>query len=122
MQKICSLPGLVSYENFSVNYSDCGLFGIRYVTDGYDMEQALKIVSTIQRQWKHLATTITDHELDRTKNQLRTKFFAQLSDNASIAQYLASEVSSFSLFYESLFLDFRQRITDQLGYIGRECP
>jgi predicted Zn-dependent peptidase len=94
VQKINAQPGLLSYDSFSVNYVDTGLFGIRFVTNGEDMEEALNIVGTVQRQWKHLSTSVTDEELDRTKNQLRTSAFAQLSDNAGLAHWLATEVIS----------------------------
>lgn len=56
------------------------------------MEHALDAVSAIQRQWKHLSTSVTDIELDRTKQQLRTNLLTQLSDNTGLAHWLATEV------------------------------
>jgi len=91
VQKICHFGGLVSYDAFSVNYSDAGLFGVRFITDGHDMEEALKIFGTIQKRWKHLATGVTDEEIDRTKHQLRTNLLSQLSDNTGLAHWLATE-------------------------------
>ncbi|KAI6185030.1 Cytochrome b-c1 complex subunit 1, mitochondrial [Aphelenchoides bicaudatus] len=91
VQKINGLPGIISYEGFSVNYTDTGLFGARFVTDGKDMEQAMDVVGVVQRQWKHMSTSVTDEELDRTKNQFRTGLFAQLSDNTGLAHWLATE-------------------------------
>lgn len=119
IQKISQLPGLLSYDAFSVNYTDTGLFGARYVTDGKSMEEALNITGAIQRLWKHLSTGITDEELDRTKHQLRTNLLAQLSDNAAIAQWLATEASHFPFCFFSndylLFLDYCQGRTVEFG-------
>jgi len=91
IQQICALPGLKSYEAFSVNYTDTGLFGVRFVTNGHLMDESMAITSAFQKQWKHLATSVTDEELDRTKHQLRTNLFTQLSDNATLTHWLATE-------------------------------
>jgi len=91
VQRIHTLPGLKSFDSFSVNYTDTGLFGVRFITTGEDMEHALDAVGTVQRQWKHLATSVVDNEIDRTKHQLRTNLLSQLSDNTGITHWLATE-------------------------------
>jgi len=91
VQKLSQLPGLISYNPFSVNYTDTGLFGYQYVSTGEDQDHANKTTGAIQKVWKHLAVALTDEEVDRTKNQLRTSLLAPLEDNAALAHYLATE-------------------------------
>lgn len=103
VQKICSLPGLISYDGFSVNYIDTGLFGVRFITDGNDMEEAINILSVVQRQWKHLSTSIIENDLERSKYQMLTNYLDQLSDNTALAHWLATEVGYFEYLCDNLF-------------------
>lgn len=92
VQNISQLHGLKSYEPFSVNYADTGLFGARIVVDGHHQDDATAAVSAIQRQWKHQATGLTDEEVDRAKKQLATVLLGQLQNGTNLANYLATQV------------------------------
>ncbi|CAD5214000.1 unnamed protein product [Bursaphelenchus xylophilus] len=92
VQQISQLHGLKVFEPFSVNYADTGLFGLRYVSSGEDQEDSHYIVSQAQRAWKHHATGLTDEEVDRAKNQLRSVLLSRLGDNTSHAHHLATRI------------------------------
>lgn len=84
-----------------MNYSDTGLFGLRFTVLGDSQDDAHEVVSLVQRQWKHAAVGLTDEEVDRAKNQLRTVLLGQLEDGAALAHSIATRVSLFPLAFDS---------------------
>ncbi|CAD5209178.1 unnamed protein product [Bursaphelenchus okinawaensis] len=92
VQRTSQLNGLISFEPFCVHYADTGLFGLRWVSTGLDQEDSHDIVSAAQRQWKHQATGVTEQEVDRAKNQLRSVLLSRLSNSTALAHHLATRV------------------------------
>eukprot|EP00061_Rhincodon_typus_P010868 g35474.t1 len=97
-----------SFQSFNTCYSDTGLWGIYLVCDGMSIEDMLHFA---QGEWMRLCTSVTESEVTRAKNVLKTQLIAQLdgemksrpdllnsqSDNDSCpqaeAQYLAEAPS-----------------------------
>lgn len=94
MQKICGNPELVSFDSFSLNYENTGLFGFYFVAPGSDVEPLTTMVQAIQGHWKHLAHGVTEGEVDKAKNQLRTNLLLSLENNTALANYVGTEVLS----------------------------
>ncbi|KAK0416829.1 hypothetical protein QR680_012707 [Steinernema hermaphroditum] len=91
-QKVSTDPEVFSYENFSLNYKDTGLFGIYFVLAGHTLEDATSIVRKFQREWKHLTSGVTDAEVDRAKAQLKTNLFRSLEGTTAKADSNARQI------------------------------
>uniref|UniRef100_A0A1I7ZDC1 Mitochondrial-processing peptidase subunit beta n=1 Tax=Steinernema glaseri TaxID=37863 RepID=A0A1I7ZDC1_9BILA len=91
-QKVSTDPELFSYESFSLNYKDTGLFGIYFVLAGSALEDATTIVRRFQREWKHLTSGVTDVEVDRAKAQLKTILFRSMEGTTAKADSNARQV------------------------------
>ena len=92
IQKLSVLPAVKNYQSFSLNYNNTGLFGFQFTADGHDMENVLEIVRTIQHEWKYLATSVTDHEVDRAKNKLKAELLSIADDSTRFADRLGRDV------------------------------
>ncbi|KAI8803572.1 Metalloenzyme, LuxS/M16 peptidase-like protein [Cladochytrium replicatum] len=79
-----------SFMAFNTSYSDTGLFGIYAVTQNF---MALDdLVHNIQREWHRLAITITDAEVFRAKNQLKTSLLLSLDGSQPIAEDIGRQI------------------------------
>uniref|UniRef100_A0A7E4UQZ6 Mitochondrial processing peptidase beta subunit n=1 Tax=Panagrellus redivivus TaxID=6233 RepID=A0A7E4UQZ6_PANRE len=92
VQKLSILPALQSYQSFSINYNTTGLFGFQFISKADDQADITEIVSLVQRQWKHLATGVTDLEIDRVKNALKTEVLTVADDSTRLADLVARNV------------------------------
>merc|ERR1712039_625491 len=61
-----------SFQAFNTCYKDTGLWGVYFVTGRMQQAQMVKL---IQEHWMHLCTGLTDFEVDRAKNALKTICF-----------------------------------------------
>merc|ERR1719230_1912155 len=64
-----------SFQSFNTCYKDTGLWGIYFVTDA--LNQA-NMVFNIQNEWMRMCTSLTEFEVDRAKNLLKTNMLLQL--------------------------------------------
>jgi len=72
-----------SFQSFNTCYKDTGLWGIYFVCGGMDI---LDMFFNIQQEWKRMATSITDFEVDRAKNLLKTNMLLQLDGTTPICE------------------------------------
>merc|ERR1719320_835605 len=70
-----------SFQSFNTCYKDTGLWGIYFVTDSMNQEN---MVYNIQHEWMRLATNVTDFEVNRAKNLLKTNMLLQLDGTTPI--------------------------------------
>jgi len=84
-----------SYNAFNTSYTDTGLFGIHAVTDNFTHIDDL--VHHIQREWHRLALNLTEAEVFRAKNQLKTSLFLSLADggNGTVCQDIGRQMLSY---------------------------
>jgi len=92
VQRLCTFPELISFENFSLGYDNSSLFGYYVVLYGTDIIPDTEICHFIQREWRHFGTGVTDEEVERAKNKLKTNLFLTLEDNTQIANHISSQV------------------------------
>jgi len=78
-----------SYEAFNINYRDTGLWGIYWVCDKLGCADMTWVV---QDEWKRLATTVSDFEVDRAKNQLLAHLTNQQNCTTAACNSLAEGV------------------------------
>jgi len=72
-----------SFQSFNTCYKDTGLWGIYFVCGGMDIEL---MFFNIQQEWKRMATSVTDFEVDRAKNLLKTNMLLQLDGTTPICE------------------------------------
>jgi len=72
-----------SFQSFNTCYKDTGLWGVYFVCGGMDINL---MFFNIQQEWKRMCTSITDFEVDRAKNLLKTNMFLQLDGTTPICE------------------------------------
>lgn len=64
-----------SYQSFNTCYKDTGLWGIYFVCDPAKCEA---MVHSICKEWMRLCQNVTEAEVNRAKNLLKTNLLLQL--------------------------------------------
>jgi len=78
-----------SFQSFNTCYKDTGLWGIYFVTDAMKQED---MMFNIQSEWMRLATSITDFEVNRAKNLLKTNMLLQLDGTTPICEDIGRQM------------------------------
>ena len=65
-----------SFMSFNTSYSDTGLFGTYVVTEKF--EHLDDIIHSLQQEWHRVCAELTDIEVFRAKNQLKTALLLSL--------------------------------------------
>ncbi|KAM4652379.1 cytochrome b-c1 complex subunit 1, mitochondrial [Discoglossus pictus] len=81
-----------SYQTFNTRYSDTGLFGLHFVTDKHNIEDMLHVA---QGEWMRLCTSVTDSEVVRAKNILKTALVAQLDGTTPVCEDIGRQVLNY---------------------------
>jgi len=78
-----------SFQSFNTCYKDTGLWGIYFVTDALNQEN---MVYNIQNEWMRICTTVTDFEVNRAKNLLKTNMLLQLDGTTPICEDIGRQM------------------------------
>ena len=78
-----------SFQSFNTCYKDTGLWGIYFVTDAMHQED---VVFNIQNEWMRLATSVTDFEVNRAKNLLKTNMLLQLDGTTPVCEDIGRQM------------------------------
>lgn len=89
-QMVASKNYAQSFMSFNTSYSDTGLFGIYFVSDRKFALQDL--VYEIQQEWVRLCLSISDAEVARAKNQLKTNILMGLDGSTAIAEDIGRQL------------------------------
>ncbi|KAJ3090210.1 mitochondrial processing peptidase beta subunit [Quaeritorhiza haematococci] len=79
-----------SFMSFNTSYSDTGLFGIYTITENFMGLDDL--VHHIQREWHRLCLNVTDAEVFRAKNQLKTSLLLALDGTTPVAEDIGRQM------------------------------
>ncbi|KAI8816059.1 Metalloenzyme, LuxS/M16 peptidase-like protein [Fimicolochytrium jonesii] len=79
-----------SFMSFNTSYSDTGLFGVYAVTENHMHLDDL--VHHIQQEWHRLAMSISEAEVFRAKNQLKTSLLLALDGTTPIAEDIGRQM------------------------------
>jgi len=86
----CAEKGFAhSFQSFNTCYKDTGLWGIYFVTDAMNQEN---MIFNIQNEWMRLATSVTDFEVNRAKNLLKTNMLLQLDGTTPICEDIGRQM------------------------------
>jgi len=91
-QEVTGNHEIEAFNSFSLNYANAGLFGVSVVCHGEVDEPIAEFMASVLDQWKRLCYGVTEEELDRAKNALKTNLFEQLESNTGLANHTATEV------------------------------
>ena len=90
LAQYCAELGIAhSFQSFNTCYKDTGLWGIYFVTDKLNQES---MMFNIQHEWMRLATSVTDFEVNRAKNLLKTNMLLQLDGTTPICEDIGRQV------------------------------
>ena len=85
-------PGSLLIMNINVDnmiFQDTGLWGVYFVTDKMNQEN---MIFNIQQEWMRMCTGITDFEVDRAKNLLKTNMLLQLDGTTPVCEDIGRQM------------------------------
>lgn len=115
-----------SFQSFNTCYKDTGLWGIYFVCDPLQCEDML---FNVQQEWMRLCTMITEGEVERAKNLLKTNMLLQLDGTTPICEDIGRQILCYNRRIPLHELEARinavsvQNIRDVcMKYIYDRCP
>ncbi|XP_032076919.1 mitochondrial-processing peptidase subunit beta [Thamnophis elegans] len=78
-----------SFQSFNTCYTDTGLWGLYMVCEGATLEDMMHYV---QREWIRLCTSVTESEVARAKNLLKTNMLLQLDGSTPICEDIGRQM------------------------------
>jgi len=78
-----------SFQSFNTCYKDTGLWGIYFVTDAYSQED---MIFQISQEWMRLCNSVTEFEVERAKNLLKTNMLLQLDGTTPICEDIGRQM------------------------------
>ncbi|XP_053970446.1 mitochondrial-processing peptidase subunit beta [Hylaeus volcanicus] len=78
-----------SYQSFNTCYKDTGLWGIYFVCEPIGCEN---FVTRLTREWKRLCVSVTEKEVERAKNILKTNMLLQLDGTTAICEDIGRQI------------------------------
>jgi len=90
LAKYCAnLRLATSFQSFNTCYKDTGLWGIYFVTDKTNQRE---VMSNILMEWMRMCNTLTDVEVERAKNTLKTNMLLQLDGTTPICEDIGRQM------------------------------
>ena len=77
----------INFDNMI--FQDTGLWGVYFVTDKMNQEN---MIFNIQQEWMRMCTGITDFEVDRAKNLLKTNMLLQLDGTTPVCEDIGRQM------------------------------
>jgi processing peptidase subunit beta len=78
-----------SFQSFNTCYTDTGLWGIYFVSDSLSIED---MVFNVQSEWMRLCSSVTEFEVERAKNLLRTNMMLMLDGSTPICEDIGRQM------------------------------
>ncbi|XP_075992933.1 ubiquinol-cytochrome c reductase core protein 1 [Anticarsia gemmatalis] len=78
-----------SFQSFNTCYKDTGLWGIYFVAEGLQLDD---MVHNIQGEWMKLCTSVTEGEVERAKNLLKTNMLLQLDGTTPVCEDIGRQM------------------------------
>lgn len=78
-----------SFQSFNTCYKDTGLWGIYYVCDPMKCEEMMHYAL---RLWKHVCTIVTEEDVARAKNLLKTNMLLQLDGTTPVCEDIGRQM------------------------------
>merc|ERR1711976_794070 len=78
-----------SFQSFNTCYTDTGLWGIYFVCEPMQIDD---MVFNIQDEWMRICSSVTDFEVERAKNLLRTNMLLMLDGSTPICEDIGRQM------------------------------
>uniref|UniRef100_A0A2K5TSZ1 Mitochondrial-processing peptidase subunit beta n=3 Tax=Euarchontoglires TaxID=314146 RepID=A0A2K5TSZ1_MACFA len=78
-----------SFQSFNTSYTDTGLWGLYMVCEPATVADMLHVV---QKEWMRLCTSVTESEVARAKNLLKTNMLLQLDGSTPICEDIGRQM------------------------------
>jgi len=115
-----------SFQSFNTCYTDTGLWGIYFVCDRMVVDD---MVFNIQDEWMRICSSVTDFEIERAKNLLRTNMMLMLDGSTPICEDIGRQMLCYGRRVPLSELEARiNSVTAQdvrdvcMKYIYDKCP
>ena len=82
-----------SFMSFNTSYSDTGLFGTYFVSENF--ENVDDSVHAILQEWHRVCSAISEPEVFRAKNQLKTALLLSLDGTTPIAEDIGRQLLTY---------------------------
>ena len=82
-------PHCHSFQAFNTFYTDTGLWGTYFVCS---KNQVFDFIHELQHEWLRLCYNVTDFEVERAKNLLKTNMFLQLDGTTQICEDIGRQM------------------------------
>lgn len=89
LARACTIGNLAeSYDAFNLTYKDTGLFGVNLVSHQLTIED---LMYNVYQELMRFCETVTDFDVERAKNILRTRIMLEQSNPAALCQAIGSD-------------------------------
>ncbi|XP_054276102.1 mitochondrial-processing peptidase subunit beta [Macrosteles quadrilineatus] len=78
-----------SFQSFNTCYKDTGLWGVYFVSERLDIEDMLY---NIQSEWMRICNALTEGEVERAKNLLKTNMLLQLDGTTPVCEDIGRQM------------------------------
>ncbi|XP_041975371.1 mitochondrial-processing peptidase subunit beta [Aricia agestis] len=115
-----------SFQSFNTCYKDTGLWGIYFVAEPLQLDD---FMYCLQKEWMKLCTTVTEGEVERAKNLLKTNMLLQLDGTTPVCEDIGRQILCYNRRIPLHELDARidavsvQNVRDVCyKYLFDKCP
>ncbi|XP_075589241.1 ubiquinol-cytochrome c reductase core protein 1 [Dermatophagoides farinae] len=106
-----------SFQSFNTCYKDTGLWGVYFIGD---KTKTNSFIQHLIRQWQQLCTDVTEEELERAKNLLKTNMMLQLDGSTQICEDIGRQMLCYGRRISSIEIESRIDSID-LDYFRKIC-
>lgn len=78
-----------SFQSFNTCYKDTGLWGIYFVAEPLQLDD---MVYNLQKEWMKLCTAVTEGDVERAKNLLKTNMLLQLDGTTPVCEDIGRQM------------------------------
>lgn len=90
LARAASCAGMAhSFQSFNTCYKDTGLWGIYFVGESLQLDDFLL---NVQQEWMKLCTSVTEGEVERAKNLLKTNMLLQLDGTTPVCEDIGRQM------------------------------
>ena len=78
-----------SFQSFNTCYKDTGLWGVYFVAEKLRLDD---MMFNVQQEWMRLCSSVTEFEVERAKNLLKTNMLLQLDGTTPVCEDIGRQM------------------------------